>query len=209
MPCINENEGWVRIDTMSGGGSGGASTLNDLLDVTITGAASGQYLQLQASGQWQNVDLTADVESANGKTGVVVLVPSDIGVATDAQGAKADTALQPGDNMELVNNANYLTASTCRRRPLPRSTARPVKWFLLLLMLGLCPTALRLLSYPRLLGRYPDSLMADLQSTDQFLVNRSDSTATVTAANLMATILDDDLMLVNWGTRPTRSLVRT
>lgn len=41
--------------------------------------------------------------------------------------------------------------------------------------------------------------MADLQSTDQFLVNRSDSTATVTAANLMATILDDDLMLVNRG----------
>ena len=97
---------------------GGASTLNDLLDVTITGAASGQYLQLQASGQWQNVDLTADVESVNGKTGVVVLVPSDIGAATDAQGAKADTALQPGDNItELVNNANYLTAADLPAAP--------------------------------------------------------------------------------------------
>ena len=39
--------------------------------------------------------------------------------------------------------------------------------------------------------------MADVQSSDQFLVNRSDSTATVTAATLMAELLDDDLMLVN------------
>ena len=31
--------------------------------------------------------------------------------------------------------------------------------------------------------------MADVQSSDQFLVNRSDSTATVTAATLMAELL--------------------
>ena len=39
--------------------------------------------------------------------------------------------------------------------------------------------------------------MADIQDTDQFLVNRSDSTATVPASDLMADLLDDDLMLVN------------
>ena len=39
--------------------------------------------------------------------------------------------------------------------------------------------------------------MADLQPTDQFLVNRSDSTQTVDHADLMASLQDTDLMLVN------------
>ena len=35
--CVNETEGWIRIDTVGGGGGGGgggASSLGDLLDVT-------------------------------------------------------------------------------------------------------------------------------------------------------------------------------
>ena len=36
-----------------------------------------------------------------------------------------------------------------------------------------------------------------LQPTDQFLVNRADSTKTVTTENLMAELQDSDLMLVN------------
>lgn len=48
------------------------------------------------------------VDSVNGKTGTVVLTPSDIGAATAAQGSKADTALQSGDNVsELLNDADY------------------------------------------------------------------------------------------------------
>ena len=39
--------------------------------------------------------------------------------------------------------------------------------------------------------------MADLQPTDRFLVNRSNSTKTVASADLMAQLQDDDLMLVN------------
>ena len=111
--CVNEADGWVRIDTMTGGpGGGGASVLNDLLDVTLTGATDGQYLQLQASGQWQNVDLQAGVESVNGQTGEVVLTPADIGAATEDQGALADTALQPGDNIsELNNDSGFITAA--------------------------------------------------------------------------------------------------
>ena len=35
------------------------------------------------------------VDSVNGKTGVVVLSASDVGAATTAQGAKADTAVKP------------------------------------------------------------------------------------------------------------------
>ena len=41
--------------------------------------------------------------------------------------------------------------------------------------------------------------MAELQPTDLFLVNRSNTVSTVTSENLMATILDDDLLLVNRG----------
>ena len=39
--------------------------------------------------------------------------------------------------------------------------------------------------------------MADIQPTDQFLVNRSDSTQTVDHADLMASLQDTDLMLIN------------
>ena len=39
--------------------------------------------------------------------------------------------------------------------------------------------------------------MADIQPTDQFLVNRSDSTQTVDHADLMAELQDTDLMLIN------------
>ena len=55
--CNGLIAGWERIDTLSGGGGGGGATnLGDLLDVTITGAASGNILEYQASGQWENVD---------------------------------------------------------------------------------------------------------------------------------------------------------
>ena len=40
-------------------------------------------------------------------------------------------------------------------------------------------------------------MMADLQPSDQFLVNRNGVSYNVTQANLMAQIKDDDLMLVN------------
>ncbi|WYM31392.1 hypothetical protein Stm18_050 [Stenotrophomonas phage Stm18] len=45
---------------------------------------------------WQEMlSPTAPVQSVNGRTGVVSLVASDVGAATAAQGAKADTAVQP------------------------------------------------------------------------------------------------------------------
>jgi len=48
-------------------------------------------------GNWVELVTPADaVSSVNGQTGVVVLGPSDVGAATAAQGAKADTAVQPG-----------------------------------------------------------------------------------------------------------------
>ena len=80
--CVNATEGWIRINTLSsGGGGGGSSSLGDLLDVTLTAATAGEFIQLQDNGQWQNIEVN----------------PSTIG------------ALKPGDNVsELVNDANYL-----------------------------------------------------------------------------------------------------
>ena len=52
---------------------------------------------------------TAPVTNVNGKTGDVVLDAEDVGAATEEQGALAESALQPGDNIsELVNDINYL-----------------------------------------------------------------------------------------------------
>jgi hypothetical protein len=54
--CQGTTGGWVRIDTLSGGGSGGgASNLDDLLDVTLTAPKIGDVLHYTAAGQWVNV----------------------------------------------------------------------------------------------------------------------------------------------------------
>ena len=64
-------------------------------------------------------DDTNLVTSVAGKTGVVTLTKADISdfndadYATATQGATADTAVQPGDNVSgLTNDAGYLTAET-------------------------------------------------------------------------------------------------
>jgi len=48
--------GYVRIDTLSGGGGGGVSKIGDLLDVTLTTPVTGDVLQYNAGGQWVNVN---------------------------------------------------------------------------------------------------------------------------------------------------------
>ncbi|MAB74948.1 MAG: hypothetical protein CMO47_00595 [Verrucomicrobiales bacterium] len=54
----------------------------------------------------------APVKSVNDKTGEVVLTASDVGAATEAQGKKADSALQSGDDISKLNNdAGFITAS--------------------------------------------------------------------------------------------------
>ena len=62
--------------------------------------------------------ITADVgggavDSVNGKNGTVILDAADVSAATTAQGAKADSAVQPGDDVsDLNNDAGYITASS-------------------------------------------------------------------------------------------------
>ena len=63
---------------------------------------------------WVELGTAGDspVTSVNGEVGAVVLDATDVGAATAAQGALADTALQPTDNIsELTNDAGYLTST--------------------------------------------------------------------------------------------------
>jgi hypothetical protein len=55
--CNGASAGWTRIDTLSSGsgGGGGASHLDDLLDVTLTAPVADSLLQLGSAGQWVNV----------------------------------------------------------------------------------------------------------------------------------------------------------
>lgn len=55
--CNGAAAGWARIDTLNGGGGGGgggATHLGDLLDVTLTSSAAGNFLSFDSSGQWVN-----------------------------------------------------------------------------------------------------------------------------------------------------------
>lgn len=47
------------------------------------------------------------VDSVNGQTGAVVLDAADVGAATSAQGALADTAVQPGDLAAVATSGSY------------------------------------------------------------------------------------------------------
>ena len=61
--CVNETEGWIRIDTLNGGGGGGGGLirLNDLLDVDINAPGAGDTLVYDpTTGQWTNRTTTAD-----------------------------------------------------------------------------------------------------------------------------------------------------
>lgn len=53
--CNGNVAGWVRVDTLNGGGGGGATRLNELLDVGVASPAVGDVLEYQSSGQWLNV----------------------------------------------------------------------------------------------------------------------------------------------------------
>ncbi|MCP3691420.1 MAG: hypothetical protein GY917_04445, partial [Planctomycetaceae bacterium] len=78
------------------------ATLGQVGDVDLTGLQNGQVLKWNGSS-WSPAEDVAPVTSVAGKVGVVTLVKADItdldesDYATAAQGALADTALQPGD----------------------------------------------------------------------------------------------------------------
>ena len=84
--CVNEAEGWTRIDLAGGGGGGGGATSwkTSWTSPLSTGITDGQYLAVSVVRQWENVDITA----------------AGIG------------ALVAGDNVSLlVNDTGYLDAA--------------------------------------------------------------------------------------------------
>ena len=95
------------------------SSINQLNDVNASSATSGQVMVWNGSDNWVPGDMAGGaVDSVNGETGVVVLSASDVGAATTAQGAKADSALQPGDDIsDLNNDAGYITAGDVPSAP--------------------------------------------------------------------------------------------
>ncbi|MGH3447557.1 MAG: hypothetical protein ACRDP4_08025 [Nocardioidaceae bacterium] len=102
---------------------GGSSTLGGLSDVDVSGATNGQALVYDGS-DWSagTVSGGGAVDSVNNQTGAVVLdaadvgalpettsiptTPGDIGAATAAQGATADSAVQPGDLSPYAKTAD-------------------------------------------------------------------------------------------------------
>ncbi|WVQ00116.1 tail fiber protein [Synechococcus phage MA10] len=65
------------------------------------------------ASDWQAFTIPGSaVTTVQGQVGDVVLGPSDVGSATAAQGALADSALQPLDNIsELINDLNFIDST--------------------------------------------------------------------------------------------------
>ena len=104
--------------------------INDLTDVDTSAVTDGQML-VYSTDTWTTQDIPAGVDLSNylqkpGSEGEYLVVESDTGAityspstalqpgeaATPEQGAKADTATQPGDDNTTLNNAaGYITAA--------------------------------------------------------------------------------------------------
>lgn len=90
---------WTETDTKSPAYIQNKPNLNEKQDVLVSGEniKTINNESILGSGNITIEGGGGDVESVNGKTGVVVLDADDVGAASAAQGAKADTALQPSD----------------------------------------------------------------------------------------------------------------
>jgi hypothetical protein len=63
--CLGAAQGWSRIDTLSGGGGGGASTLDGLVDVDAPSPATGQFLRFDGS-VWKPVAIPSASDAVQG-----------------------------------------------------------------------------------------------------------------------------------------------
>lgn len=84
-------------------------------DWAIVGSTDTVWIWDTDTNAWKDSDQKGQVASVNGQTGTVVLTASDVGAATAAQGALADTAVQPSAiaDMETQTHASatYATKS--------------------------------------------------------------------------------------------------
>ena len=121
VSTLNNDAGYVTdagVESINGKTGEVTLYLNNLEGVNVTGAAAGQVLTYSGS-LWNAVDAeTGAVDSVNGQTGNVTLTAADVGAATTAQGTKADSAIQPSDDVsELNNDAGYITTADIPAAP--------------------------------------------------------------------------------------------
>lgn len=76
-------------------------------DWAIVGSTDTVWIWDTDTNAWKDSDQKGQVASVNGQTGTVVLTASDVGAATAAQGAKADTAVQPADLATVATTGAY------------------------------------------------------------------------------------------------------
>jgi len=88
-------------------------------DWAIVGSTDTVWVWDSDTNAWKDTDQKGQVESVNGQTGTVVLTASDVGAATTAQGAKADTAVQPGDLATVATTGAYSDLSGAPTIPAP------------------------------------------------------------------------------------------
>ncbi|HET7630299.1 MAG TPA: hypothetical protein VFK03_02905, partial [Candidatus Saccharimonadales bacterium] len=86
----------VRTKLNAVGGGSGPSSTDDLPE----GTTNLYFTTARAQS-------AAPVQQVNGKTGNVSLTPADVGAATTAQGAKADSAVQPADLAAVATSGDY------------------------------------------------------------------------------------------------------
>ena len=89
----------------------------------LDGAAFGQWIlaadNAAVLANWIQVTTpAAPVLSVNNQTGVITLVASDVGAATAAQGAKADSAVQPAALSSTLSSYLTITAAGLAYQPL-------------------------------------------------------------------------------------------
>lgn len=105
-PTTTPDKGWYYIVTVAGSTDLDGITNWDVGDWAIYNGAS-----------WDKIDNTDAVVTVNGYTGAVTLTAADVGAATAAQGAKADSALQ-----SVVAGTNVTVDNTDPQNPVISAT---------------------------------------------------------------------------------------
>lgn len=93
-------------------------------DFALIGATDTFWVWDTTTSAWVDSHKTDAVTSVNGQTGAVVLTPSDVGAATAAQGAKADTAIQ---SVKTINGQSIVGEGNVDIDALPSQTGHAGK----------------------------------------------------------------------------------
>lgn len=132
-----DEDGYVAVRVTSSGGSGGdqhnlgyyatesalttAHPTAEAGDWAIVGATDTVWVWNTDNSQWVDSDQKGQVTSVNGQTGAVVLSAANVGAATAAQGAKADTAIQ---SVKTINGQSIVGEGNVDIDALPTQTGQ-------------------------------------------------------------------------------------